>query len=56
LHPQNTVEVKDKIEILCSRITVLVELFEKPAGDEIERKRREGLLKYVDGVSVKPGY
>ena len=36
--------------MLCSRITTLVELFEKPASDEGERKRREGLLKYAGGL------
>ena len=48
---QNTVDVKDKIEMLCSRITMLVEIFKKPASDEGEIKRREGLLKYASGLS-----
>lgn len=39
--------MKDKIEILQSRIPALEELFERPTGDEKEAKRRGGLLRYV---------
>ena len=45
---QNADAVKDKIKILCSRITVLGELFEQPTNDEKEIKRREGLRTYAN--------
>ena len=51
---QNAVDVKDKIEMLCSRIITLVEIFKKPASDGGERKRREGLLKYAGGLRFRP--
>jgi len=44
---QGAVDVGNKIEILCSRITKLVELFGKSASDEEEKKRREELIKYT---------
>jgi len=44
---QNTAAVKDKIEILLSRIASLEKLFEQPAGNEKESKRREGVLMYA---------
>ena len=47
---QKTVAVKDKIEVLRSRIAKLEEIFEKPASDEKETKRREGLLMYASGL------
>ena len=49
-HLQKTAAVKDKIEILCSRIDALEELFERPAGEEEETKRRNGLLTYASGL------
>ena len=42
--------VEDKIEILCLRITKLVKLFEEPAGDEEENRRRGKLLMYASGL------
>jgi len=53
LHLQNTLTVKDKIEVLHSRITVLEKLFGRPASDERETKRREGLSMYAS--SLRPG-
>jgi hypothetical protein len=47
---QKTVAVKDKIEVLRLRIAKLEEIFEKPASDEKETKRREGLLTYASGL------
>lgn len=44
---QETAAVKDKIEILRSRIATLEVLFDSPAGDMAETKRREELLAYV---------
>jgi len=44
---QETAAVRDKIEVLRSRIAVLEKTFEQPAGDEAEKGRREGLLTYV---------
>jgi len=44
---QGAFDVENKIEILCSRIIRLVELFGRPASDEEEKKRREGLIKYA---------
>jgi len=44
---QNIAAVKDKIQILLSRITALEKLFESPAGDEKEIKRREGISVYA---------
>ena len=38
--------------MLCSRITTLVGIFEKPASDEGEKKRREGLLRYAGGLRL----
>jgi hypothetical protein len=52
LRLQEAVAVKDKIEILCSRITKLVKLFEEPAGDEEEQKRRGNLLMYASGLCL----
>ena len=49
-HLQNTVAVKDKIEILLPRIAALEKLFEQSASDEKEAKRREGLLMYAIGL------
>ena len=46
-HPQGIIAVKDKIEILHSRIAVLEQLFERPTSDGKETKRREGLLMYA---------
>jgi hypothetical protein len=46
------VAVKGKIEILQSRIAALEELFKRPAGDEKETKRREGLLTYASGLRL----
>jgi len=55
---QGAVDVGNKIEILCSRITRLVELFERPASDEEEKKRRGELIKYAScfcsGQMLKP--
>ena len=48
-HLQKTVAVKDKIEILRSRIAMLEKLFEEPASDGKETERREGLLTYASG-------
>jgi len=45
-HLQNTAAVKDKIEILLSRIAALERLFEQAAGDEKETKRRDGISMY----------
>ena len=42
--------MKDKIEILLPRIAALEKLFEQPAGDEKETRRREGLLMYAIGL------
>ena len=53
LHLQNTLIVKDKIEVLHSRIAVLEKLFGRPASDKRETKRREGLLMYAS--SLCPG-
>jgi len=46
-HLQDTVAVRDKIDSLRSRITVLEPLFAAPAGDVAEGKRRNELLWYV---------
>ena len=46
-HPQNTAAVKDKIEVLLLRIAALEKLFEQPASDEKETRRREGLSMYA---------
>ena len=46
-HPQETAAVKDKIEVLLSRITKLEKVFEKPSVDEEERGRRKELLLFV---------
>ena len=46
-HLQNTAAVKDKIEVLLSRVAALEKLFKQPAGDEKEIKRREGMSMYV---------
>jgi len=55
---QDAVDVENKIKILCSRITRLVELFGRPASDEEEEKRREELIKYASftcsGRMLKP--
>jgi hypothetical protein len=48
-HLQKTIAVKDKIEILRSRIAMLEKLFEEPASDGKETERREGLLTYASG-------
>ena len=39
--------MKDKIEVLRSRIAILEKLFEQPASDEKDTKLREGLLMYA---------
>ena len=44
---QGTVDVKNKIEILCSRIATLVKLIGGSPSSNDEKKRREGLVKYV---------
>jgi hypothetical protein len=49
---RDTVAVGDKIELLCSRITKLVKLFENPAGDEEEQKRRGNLLMSASGLRL----
>ena len=46
-HLQGTVAVKDKIDVLLSRITKLEKVFEKPSVDEEERGRRKELLLFV---------
>jgi len=55
---QNTVDVKDRIGALCTRIATLEKLFEKPAGDEKETERREELSVYASrlysGWILKP--
>ena len=50
MHLQNTAAVKDKIEVLRLRIATLEKLFEQPASDEKEMKRREELLMYASGL------
>ena len=50
LRLQNTVAVRDKITILCSRIVALEKLFEQPASDEKETKLREELLRYASNA------
>ena len=52
MYLQNTVGVKDKIEILLSRIATLEKLFEQPASDEKETKLREGLSMYASGLRL----
>ena len=52
-HLQNTAAVKDRIEILLSRIASLEKLFKQPAGDEKESKRREGVSMYA--ISLRSG-
>ena len=47
---QETAAVKEKIEVLRSRISVLEKVFEQPAGDEAEKGRRDKLLTYVTGL------
>ena len=47
---QNTAAVKDKIEVLRLRIATLEKVFEQPASDEKEMKRREELLMYASGL------
>ena len=42
--------MKDKIEVLRLRIATLEKLFEQPASDEKEMKRREELLMYASGL------
>ena len=54
LHFQNTVAVKEKIEILRSRITTLERLFEQPTSDEKEIKLREVLSMYASGPRSDP--
>ena len=44
---QETAAVKDKIDVLHSRITKLEKVFEKPSVDEEERGRRNELLLFV---------
>ena len=46
---QETAAVKEKIEVLRSRIAFLEKIFEQPAGDEAEKGRRDKLLTYVTG-------
>ena len=46
---QNAVAVKDKIEMLLSRIVTLEKLFEQVASDGKEKKLREGLSMYASG-------
>jgi len=46
----DAVDVKGKINTLCSRVVALEKLFEKPACDGREKKRREGLLMYASGL------
>ena len=50
MHLQNTVDVRDKMDALCSRIATLEKRFEKPASDEKETKRREELSMYANGL------
>ena len=45
--------MKDKIEILRSRVAVLEELFGQPASDEKETKHREQLLMYASGLRFR---
>ncbi|KAF8697203.1 hypothetical protein AX14_001431 [Amanita brunnescens Koide BX004] len=52
---QDTVAVEDRIEILCSRITTLVNLFEKPAGNEEEKERRMNLLIKLKDIEEESG-
>ena len=42
--------MKDKIEVLRLRIATLEKLFEQPASDEKEMKRREELLMYASSL------
>ena len=44
---QETAAVKDKIEVLRSRITKLEKVFKEPSVDEEERGRRKELLLFV---------
>ena len=44
---QETAAVRDKIEVLRSRIATLEKIFEKTAVDVPEERRRKGLLTYV---------
>ena len=44
---QETAAVKEKIEVLRSRISVLEKIFKQPAGDKVEKGRRDKLLTYV---------
>jgi len=44
---QETAAVRDKIEVLRSRIGTLEEIFDKPADEEEEKRRRGELLTYV---------
>ena len=44
--------MKDKIEVLRSRIAILEKLFEQPASDEKETKLREELLMYASGLRL----
>jgi hypothetical protein len=40
--------------VLRARIAKLEKIFEKPASDEKETKRREGLLMYASGPRFDP--
>ena len=50
MHLQNTVAVRDKIELLRSRIAKLEKLFKEPASDKKEIKLREALLTYANSL------
>jgi len=51
---QETAAVKEKIDVLRSRIFVLEKVFEQPAGDETEKRRRDKFLTYVTGLHPNP--
>jgi len=51
---QETAAVKEKIEVLRSRVSVLEKVFEQSASDEAEKRRRDELLTYVNGLHSNP--
>jgi len=52
LHLQATVDIKERMDILYSRITRLAELFGVPASDGVEEDRRERFLTYAIGLRL----
>lgn len=43
---QKTVSVKNKIEVLLSRVNTVENLLDSPTGDKGEEKRRDNLLRF----------